>query len=257
MSPRTYSTRTHRILWQKLALSRVKKLSSLHHLLRIRNRAKLTSVKGNIFVRETTNRCSESGLGIEERETTRVEDIAYCPLGVFNVNMPLLYGEGERAFIRLQEEIIKVSNDATIFAWRPKLIYKRGSGNIGMLAPSPRAFANATNLTWNSSHPDYTHVAPYMITNRGLQMQMQILPYKIPKAALNSVPNNYVVVVGVLPYVYDIGTKSDIGVLLRKREDSSIHHRWFSEELGVPSLHDVDLKRVKFGPSTPHIFLKV
>jgi hypothetical protein len=28
-------------------------------------------------------------------------------MGLFNVNMPLLYGEGTRAFIRLQEEIIK------------------------------------------------------------------------------------------------------------------------------------------------------
>ena len=33
------------------------------------------------------------------RVTTRDEDIAYCLLGIFNVNMPLLYGEGEKAFI--------------------------------------------------------------------------------------------------------------------------------------------------------------
>jgi hypothetical protein len=36
------------------------------------------------------------------RETTRSEDLAYCLLGIFQVNMPLLYGEGERAFLRLQ-----------------------------------------------------------------------------------------------------------------------------------------------------------
>jgi len=41
------------------------------------------------------------------RTTTRVEDIAYCLLGIFGVNMPLLYGEGPRAFVRLQEEILK------------------------------------------------------------------------------------------------------------------------------------------------------
>ena len=34
-----------------------------------------------------------------QRVTTRDEDIAYCLLGIFDVNMPLLYGEGERAFI--------------------------------------------------------------------------------------------------------------------------------------------------------------
>lgn len=51
------------------------------------------------------------------RITTRVEDMAYCLLGIFDVNMPLLYGEGNKAFARLQEEIIKTSNDHTIFCW--------------------------------------------------------------------------------------------------------------------------------------------
>ncbi|KAH9218080.1 hypothetical protein DL95DRAFT_423637 [Leptodontidium sp. 2 PMI_412] len=51
------------------------------------------------------------------RQATRVEDRAYCLLGLFDVNMPMLYGEGMRAFGRLQEEIIKRSNDMKIFAW--------------------------------------------------------------------------------------------------------------------------------------------
>jgi hypothetical protein len=40
-----------------------------------------------------------------ERQTTRQEDRAYCLLGLFNVNMPLLYGERGNAFLRLEEEI--------------------------------------------------------------------------------------------------------------------------------------------------------
>ncbi|RPD57969.1 HET-domain-containing protein [Lentinus tigrinus ALCF2SS1-7] len=51
------------------------------------------------------------------RETTRVEDEAYCLLGIFDINMPTLYGEGRRAFQRLQEEIMKQSHDTTLFAW--------------------------------------------------------------------------------------------------------------------------------------------
>ncbi|KAI0529889.1 heterokaryon incompatibility protein-domain-containing protein [Xylaria digitata] len=52
------------------------------------------------------------------RETTRIEDVAYCLLGIFDVNMPLIYGEGKKAFKRLQEEIIKASpEDHTLFAW--------------------------------------------------------------------------------------------------------------------------------------------
>jgi len=51
------------------------------------------------------------------RETSRIEDIAYCLLGIFDVNMPLLYGEGKKAFIRLQQEIMKGTHDFSLFAW--------------------------------------------------------------------------------------------------------------------------------------------
>lgn len=48
---------------------------------------------------------------IEKRKTTREEDRAYSLFGIFDVQLPLLYGEGERkAFRRLREEIVKVSN---------------------------------------------------------------------------------------------------------------------------------------------------
>jgi Heterokaryon incompatibility protein (HET) len=55
---------------------------------------------------------------VSRRRTSRIEDTAYCMLGLFDVNMPLLYGEGRRAFMRLQLEIIKKSDDESIFAWR-------------------------------------------------------------------------------------------------------------------------------------------
>ncbi|KAM0433857.1 hypothetical protein ACHAPT_003800 [Fusarium lateritium] len=51
------------------------------------------------------------------RETTRPEDRAYSLLGLFGVNMPLLYGEGNKAFLRLQMEILQISNDQSLFAW--------------------------------------------------------------------------------------------------------------------------------------------
>ncbi|KAL8963799.1 MAG: hypothetical protein Q9183_004946, partial [Haloplaca sp. 2 TL-2023] len=71
------------------------------------------------------------------RTTSREEDIAYCLLGFFDVNMPLLYGEGaSNAFRRLQIEIISKSNDESIFAWRSK------EPASGMLAPSPSCFAD-------------------------------------------------------------------------------------------------------------------
>ncbi|KAI5994811.1 heterokaryon incompatibility protein-domain-containing protein, partial [Pisolithus albus] len=51
------------------------------------------------------------------RKTTRVEDRAYSLMGLLGVNMPMLYGEGKKAFQRLQLEIIRVSSDQSIFAW--------------------------------------------------------------------------------------------------------------------------------------------
>ncbi|KIM67914.1 hypothetical protein SCLCIDRAFT_60339, partial [Scleroderma citrinum Foug A] len=51
------------------------------------------------------------------RKTTRVEDRAYSLMGLLGVNMPMLYGEGKKAFHRLQLEIIRASNDQSIFAW--------------------------------------------------------------------------------------------------------------------------------------------
>ncbi|KAI6109092.1 heterokaryon incompatibility protein-domain-containing protein, partial [Pisolithus thermaeus] len=52
-----------------------------------------------------------------DRETTRVEDRAYSLMGLFGVNMPMLYGEGRKAFRRLQLEIIREFTDHSIFAW--------------------------------------------------------------------------------------------------------------------------------------------
>ena len=52
-----------------------------------------------------------------KRRTTRPEDEAYCLMGIFGVNMPTLYGERDKAFYRLQEEIMKTCPDTSLFAW--------------------------------------------------------------------------------------------------------------------------------------------
>ncbi|KAH8790354.1 heterokaryon incompatibility protein-domain-containing protein [Hyaloscypha sp. PMI_1271] len=78
------------------------------------------------------------------RTTTRKEDLAYCLLGIFDVNMPLLYGEGDKAFVRLQEEIIRQSGDPSIFAWG----YNSSEDNAtsGIFAPSPACFIGCYNI---------------------------------------------------------------------------------------------------------------
>ena len=101
------------------------------------------------------------------RKTTRVEDMAYSLMGIFDVNMPLLYGEGRNAFIRLQHEIVKISDDESIFAWEDGLLRESG-----MFAQSPKAFANSRDIVQiNDLHPLYVSRAPYAVTNRGLAIE--------------------------------------------------------------------------------------
>lgn len=79
-----------------------------------------------------------------KRETTRVEDRAYSLMGLFGVNMPTIYGEGENAFRRLQEEILKMSADQTLFAWEGVAagpgILQAHNWPPGLLAPSLAVF---------------------------------------------------------------------------------------------------------------------
>jgi hypothetical protein len=52
-----------------------------------------------------------------DRRTTRDEDEAYCLVGFCDVNMPLIYGQVRCAFVRLQEELLKKSDDASVFTY--------------------------------------------------------------------------------------------------------------------------------------------
>ncbi|KAI0182531.1 HET domain-containing protein [Xylaria flabelliformis] len=107
------------------------------------------------------------------RKTTRLEDAAYCLMGLFDVNMPLLYGEGTKAFIRLQGEILKGSNDHSIFTWRVPEDYYNESLS-GLLAESPQQFTDVE---------DYRPMPPlisqesttWSMTNQGLRLSLFLL----------------------------------------------------------------------------------
>ena len=105
---------------------------------------------------------------MSRRTTTRIEDMAYCLLGLFKVNIPLLYGEGERAFTRLQEEIIRQTDDQSIFAW-----IDRDLEYSGMLARHPSAFAESGDIE-KAHNASYAHKNSYKMTNRGLKIQFPI-----------------------------------------------------------------------------------
>jgi hypothetical protein len=110
------------------------------------------------------------------RQTTRPEDQAYCLLGIFGINMPLLYGEGNKAFIRLQEEIIRHTDDQSIFAWISSRgaatgrANHRGRDSGSVLASSPAAFAGSEEITLVDTQEVS---APFSITNRGIRIDIR------------------------------------------------------------------------------------
>jgi hypothetical protein len=123
------------------------------------------------------------------RSTTRIEDMAYCLLGIFDVNMPLLYGEGTKAFTRLQEEIIRRTNDQTIFTWG-YTPFKNHDGAFnglpgnsqnstyysacGYLARAPSEFSYCSNMVINNSwHREYAR--DFEITKRGLKVTLPLV----------------------------------------------------------------------------------
>ncbi|KAI1747578.1 heterokaryon incompatibility protein-domain-containing protein [Xylaria castorea] len=115
-----------------------------------------------------------------ERKTTRVEDIAYSLLGIFGVSMPLLYGEGNRAFIRLQEEIINQTHDHSILAWGNLLsnhedpLDYRGNldywKDIGALAASPADFKDCWDYERASEFLRYNNNLDFQITTAGIRL---------------------------------------------------------------------------------------
>ncbi|KAI5985001.1 heterokaryon incompatibility protein-domain-containing protein [Pisolithus marmoratus] len=89
-----------------------------------------------------------------ERKTERVEDRAYSLMGLFGVNMPMLYGEGKNAFRRLQLKIIKGSGDHSIFAWGTGPRNPRMPRTGSVLAEDPSDFEDCGALRITKVAPD-------------------------------------------------------------------------------------------------------
>ena len=103
------------------------------------------------------------------RKTTRPEDEAYSLLGLFNINMPMLYGEEYQAFQRLQEEIIRQSDDQTLLAWSDTRAQKE------VLAPSVSCFRGRGRL--RCIYPTNDTRLGYSLGNAGLSIHLMLIPW--------------------------------------------------------------------------------
>ncbi|KAL4077406.1 heterokaryon incompatibility protein-domain-containing protein [Scleroderma citrinum] len=124
------------------------------------------------------------------RKTTRDEDRAYSLLGLLDVNMPMLYGEGKNAFQRLQLDIIRKSDDQSIFAWGHG---GRGGGTCSVLADDPSFFRDCHDIVkiepdefdfhlrarlrvTGSPLPDER--GSFSVTNQGIRIWLLVTPHE-------------------------------------------------------------------------------
>lgn len=149
------------------------------------NLSEATRIPVRLLSRSRSEPLTLDGCSIAERmswastrQTTRPEDIAYCLLGLFNVHIPLLYGEGqEKAFFRLQEEIMKHSMDHSILAWAWG--EKRGGRgevfeyNMTAIAPSPAEFGTTPRIV----HFLDKKTEPFDMTNKGLRITVPVIQH--------------------------------------------------------------------------------
>ncbi|KAL8862816.1 MAG: hypothetical protein Q9178_000758 [Gyalolechia marmorata] len=151
------------------------------------------------------------------RKTSRSEDMAYCLLGLFDVNMPLLYGEGaEKAFLRLQTEIISKSDDETIFAWTANI------PRSGMLATSPRFFAESGSI---QKAPKYGYSElRYWMTNKGMALQ-------IPDDEWPADLSHTAAAVISIPLHIERGPQGALGIQIHRQNTRNIWRRTMCQSL--------------------------
>jgi len=146
------------------------------------------------------------------RVTTRVEDIAYCLLGIFGVNMPMLYGEGDNAFVRLQEEIIKNTADHSIFAWTSK-----SHLNHGLFAHSPAQFERCGNIVQDPN----VSINSFSSTNKGIHLHLRTKILGKSQLCL------------ALLDCHELGnTAMSLGIYIQRQEAFNVFKRIWSDELG-------------------------
>ncbi|KAI0541024.1 hypothetical protein GGR58DRAFT_511288 [Xylaria digitata] len=151
------------------------------------------------------------------RRTSRREDMAYCLLGLLNVKMPLLYGEGSDAFPRLLEEVIKKSNShGVLAAWYgvpcPFL------SSIGRLLPeSPRAYGGFTKEFKGTPVPGKPKSLHFPLTNAGLSIELPLVV----------IDDQLKVVLGLLNYQDESNPNPQIAMVLIQQSNNPNNQMYY------------------------------
>ncbi|KAH0848610.1 hypothetical protein FOPE_02539 [Fonsecaea pedrosoi] len=152
-----------------------------------------------------------------KRQAKRIEDVSYSLLGIFDLSMALIYGEGRRAFTRLQQEILKVTGDQSLFAhcFSPHTVQElreRGDPDIllPMFAESPMDFKDSGRIV---SCNQYSHQTGVSVTDIGIHLRMQLVSPP-DDCYLGLIPRDCWI--GLIPCAYQHRPEMITGILLRR-----------------------------------------
>lgn len=174
------------------------------------------------------------------RHATRPEDVAYSLMGIFDVNMPMLYGEGHRAFTRLQEEILRYSDDETIFAWTASSGESSVDSRSGLLAASPTDFQHCRHLKPSRL---FERTETLMLTSRGLAASFSVAATQcgdgssLYVAFLNAsfrIPGESEQFLGI--FLRQVGLDEHDFERVPMHADSCVTHCWKGSHLQVSSM---------------------
>jgi hypothetical protein len=129
-----------------------------------------------------TARVQEKMYWASKRRTTKIEDAAYSLMGIFDVSIPVVYGEGHVSFHRLVEEIMRRCDELWVFAWAGP---SSGQGNTNAIPRSPRCYshANFTGFPPDEFDPvsriELHGDRDFSLTRRGLRIKLTFVKGKM------------------------------------------------------------------------------
>ncbi|OAX34889.1 hypothetical protein K503DRAFT_723777 [Rhizopogon vinicolor AM-OR11-026] len=120
------------------------------------------------------NRAWEKMTWAVNRKTTRVEDLAYSLIGIFDISMTIAYGEGDRAFKRFMAELIQNCKEWQILMW---------AGGLPSCPTGPDCYRTMNRVAremlqdrqiswWGEGRGD----SYFSVTKRGVQIKLLIVP---------------------------------------------------------------------------------
>ena len=116
-------------------------------------------------------RVSEKMRWASQRTTSRIEDMAYSLLGLFDVAIPIAYGDGPRAFFKLMSAIAEQCTEPDFFAWAGK------PSQWSLAIPSsPQCYAPSSSKSDLGTPSNALGDPEYELTKLGLRTRLVLVP---------------------------------------------------------------------------------